>query len=121
MKLLILKRIRYIIPSLIIVGLFFYLSSYSVSAEQEEKMIFNTYAEKYDMKPVVFTHGLHVKRTKCEACHEAIFIKKRGANDINMNKNSKGQYCGKCHNGKDAYPLLKCERCHSGETTIKKK
>ncbi|MEK6656928.1 MAG: c(7)-type cytochrome triheme domain-containing protein [Nitrospirota bacterium] len=93
----------------------------SSASALEEKMLFNKYAEKFDMKPVVFTHGLHIKRNKCEICHDAIFIKKKGANDINMNKNSKGQYCGKCHNGRDAYPLLKCERCHSGETTIKKK
>ncbi len=111
---------RFLISSLIVVGLIFYLSPYSVRAQQDDKMIFNNYAEKYDMKPVVFTHGLHIKRNKCEVCHDAIFIKKKGANDINMAKNSKGQYCGKCHNGKDAYPLLKCERCHSGETTIKK-
>ncbi|MBI3354705.1 MAG: hypothetical protein HY034_07450 [Nitrospirae bacterium] len=85
----------------------------------EEKMIFNRYAEKYDMKPVVFTHELHSKRNKCDVCHDAIFVKKKGVNDINMNKNSKGQYCGKCHDGKTAYPLLKCERCHSGEMTKK--
>ncbi|MEK6680172.1 MAG: c(7)-type cytochrome triheme domain-containing protein [Nitrospirota bacterium] len=109
------------IISLIIIGSLFYLSQHSVSAQEKEKIIFNKYAEKFDMKPVVFTHGLHIKRNKCEICHDAIFIKKNGANDINMAKNSKGQYCGKCHNGKDAYPLLKCERCHSGETTIKKK
>lgn len=115
---------RFHMPFIIAVGLIFYLSPCSAGAQQEqqeEKIIFNKYAEKYDMKPVVFTHGLHIKRNKCEICHDAIFIKKKGANDINMNKNSKGQYCGKCHNGRDAYPLLKCERCHSGETTIKKK
>jgi len=108
-------------PFIIVIGLLFYLLPYSVRAQEDDKIIFNNYAEKYDMKPVVFTHGLHIKRNKCEVCHDAIFIKKKGANDINMNKNSKGQYCGKCHNGRDAYPLLKCERCHSGEMTIKKK
>lgn len=111
---------RFLMSFIIIIGSFFYLSPYSAGVQQEEKMIFNKYAEKFDMKPVVFTHGLHIKRNKCEVCHDAIFINKKGANDINMAKNSKGQYCGKCHNGKDAYPLLKCERCHSGETTIKK-
>lgn len=95
-----------------------YLPINSASA-LEEKMIFNKYAEKYDMRPVVFTHALHEKRNKCDVCHDSVFVKKRGANDINMSKNSKGQYCGKCHDGKIAYPLLRCERCHSGEMTKK--
>ncbi|MBI5182466.1 MAG: hypothetical protein HZA06_06110 [Nitrospirae bacterium] len=107
------------IISIVIITLILCLQGSSLLA-LEEKMIFNKYAEKYDMKPVVFTHDLHGKRNKCDVCHDSIFIKKRGTNDINMNKNSKGQYCGKCHDGKTAYPLLKCERCHSGEMTIKK-
>ena len=109
---------RFLIAFIVTIFTALYLPLNSVSA-LEEKMVFNRYAEKYDMKPVVFTHGLHSKRNKCEECHDAIFVKKKGGNDINMSKNSKGLYCGKCHDGKTAYPLLKCERCHSGETTKK--
>ncbi len=101
------------------IAIFILISPLNSASALEEKMVFDKYAEKYDMKPVVFTHALHEKRNKCEECHDSIFIKKRGANDINMNKNSKGQYCGKCHDGKKAYPLLQCDKCHSGATTKK--
>jgi len=64
--------------------------------------------------PVDFPHTKHEKRYKCSACHPKIFKKKRGANDINMQKNISGKFCGSpnCHNSPKAFPLYECNRCH---------
>ena len=68
---------------------------------------------KASVKPVVFPHWFHRIRFKCKVCHEDIFIIKKGANDINMSKIMRGEYCGKCHNGLIAWEPLYCDRCHS--------
>ncbi len=69
--------------------------------------------KKAGVNPVVFPHWFHRIRFKCKVCHEDIFIIKKGANDINMSKIMRGQYCGKCHNGLIAWEPLYCDRCHS--------
>jgi c(7)-type cytochrome triheme protein len=69
--------------------------------------------KKASVKPVVFPHWFHRIRFKCKVCHEDIFIIKKGANDINMSKIMRGEYCGKCHNGLIAWEPLYCDRCHS--------
>jgi c(7)-type cytochrome triheme protein len=69
--------------------------------------------KKANVKPVMFPHWFHRIRFKCKVCHEDIFIIKKGANDINMSKIMKGEYCGKCHNGLIAWEPLYCDRCHS--------
>ena len=68
---------------------------------------------KAGVKPVMFPHWFHRIRFKCKVCHEDIFIIKKGANDINMSKIMRGEYCGKCHNGLIAWEPLYCDRCHS--------
>ena len=75
--------------------------------------------KKAGVGPVVFTHLKHQQRSKCSVCHTAIFIDKRGANDISMKKNMEGQYCGAadCHNSANAFTLDNCAACH---TNIKK-
>lgn len=60
---------------------------------------------------VIFPHDIHTYWLNCETCHDQIFIKKRGANNITMFKNKSGKYCGRCH-GKVAFPFETCERCH---------
>ena len=71
--------------------------------------------KKANVKPVLFPHWFHRIRFKCKVCHEDIFILKAGANDINMSKIMRGQFCGKCHNGMTAWEPLYCDRCHSYE------
>ncbi len=71
--------------------------------------------KKANVKPVVFPHWFHRIRFKCKVCHEDIFIIKKGANDINMSKIMRGEFCGKCHNGMTAWEPLYCDRCHSYE------
>jgi c(7)-type cytochrome triheme protein len=71
--------------------------------------------KKANVKPVLFPHWFHRIRFKCKVCHEDIFILKAGANDIDMSKIMRGQFCGKCHNGMTAWEPLYCDRCHSYE------
>lgn len=64
--------------------------------------------------PVVFPHWRHRINFRCSVCHEQIFEMKRGANAITMEKMNKGEFCGKCHNGKVAFNVefQNCARCH---------
>jgi c(7)-type cytochrome triheme protein len=78
----------------------------------------NHYAEKAGMPPVIFPHWFHRIRFKCKVCHPNIFEMKQGSNDITMVKIVKGDFCGKCHNGKIAWPPIYCDRCHSGKSDI---
>jgi c(7)-type cytochrome triheme protein len=78
----------------------------------------NRYAEEAGVPPVVFPHWFHRIRFKCKVCHSDIFEMRAGANDITMIKIIKGQYCGKCHNGKVAWAPLYCDRCHSGQSEV---
>lgn len=61
---------------------------------------------------VKFPHNAHTQWLTCSNCHPAIFIQKKGANDISMDGVLAGEYCGKCHD-KVAFALWTCERCHS--------
>lgn len=79
-------------------------------------IIMNREAEKAEMPPVVFPHWFHRIRFKCKVCHDDIFVMKAGANEVTMIKIIKGEYCGKCHNGRIAWAPLYCERCHSGKS-----
>ncbi len=110
----------FIIVLAIVVGisLFSILNLKSTQAEYGD-LTLNRYAEKSGMPPVVFPHWFHRIRFKCKVCHEKIFIMRQGANDINMAKIIKGQYCGKCHNGRIAWAPIYCSRCHSGKSKIK--
>ena len=79
-------------------------------------IIMNREAEKAEMPPVVFPHWFHRIRFKCKVCHEDIFVMKAGANEVTMIKIIKGEFCGKCHNGRIAWAPLYCDRCHSGKS-----
>ncbi len=76
--------------------------------------------QKAGVKPVAFPHWFHRIRFKCKVCHPDIFILKKGANDINMQKIVNGEFCGKCHNGQIAWEPLYCNRCHSYEEAPQK-
>lgn len=67
--------------------------------------------------PVVFSHEKHVseKGLKCTGCHYQIFQMSKGSNKIDMSKITKGDFCGKCHNGQKAFDAKdekNCVRCH---------
>jgi len=79
-------------------------------------IVMNLEAEKAEMPPVVFPHWFHRIRFKCKVCHEDIFQMRAGGDHVTMIEIIKGNYCGKCHNGRIAWAPLYCDRCHSGKS-----
>ncbi len=66
-------------------------------------------------KPVIFSHWEHRLRYTCRVCHFELEINfKAGSTGITMEDNVEGKYCGACHNGKTAFGIEKCSRCHNG-------
>lgn len=109
------------VVSLLFVSAFSFLLSLFPSRDARAEygdITMNRYAEKAGMPPVVFPHWFHRIRFKCKVCHPAIFEMRAGSNDVNMIKIIKGEFCGKCHNGRIAWPPLYCDRCHSGKSEI---
>ena len=67
---------------------------------------------KGTMPDVVYPHKQHTEWLDCSNCHPAIFIPKKGANEISMASIMLGEKCGVCH-GKVAFPIGECRKCHS--------
>lgn len=67
---------------------------------------------KGSMPDVVYPHKQHTEWLDCSNCHPAIFIPKKGANQISMASILLGEKCGVCH-GKVAFPIAECRKCHS--------
>ncbi len=66
---------------------------------------------------VLFQHEYHVKLKgmRCNSCHYKPFQMSTGSYKMKMETLTKGQFCGLCHNGKDAFDLVSeknCKRCH---------
>lgn len=112
---------KYMIPTMAAVAVLMALALFLSVKETEAfygDIVLNNKAEAGGMNPVVFPHWWHRVRFKCKVCHEQIFIMKKGANDITMDKIFAGEYCGKCHNGTIAWePSAACMTCHSGTPT----
>lgn len=67
----------------------------------------------YGSMPIVrFPHKAHTLWLDCKNCHEHIFKSKTGTSGISMLNILDGEQCGLCH-GAVAFPLSKCDRCHS--------
>lgn len=66
------------------------------------------------MAPVSFNHEGHAKKRVCTDCHTKLFGMKKGSNGINMNGMYQGKFCGACHNGKTAFNVTDCAKCHKG-------
>jgi c(7)-type cytochrome triheme protein len=67
--------------------------------------------------PVTFSHEAHVKDKgiKCTGCHYAIFQMAQGSYKMDMSKMTKGDFCGKCHNGHKSFDVKvteNCAKCH---------
>jgi c(7)-type cytochrome triheme protein len=74
---------------------------------------------------VIFSHADHFRRegikNNCKTCHNAIYNLRKQAR-FTMADMEKGKSCGACHNGKRAFDLKECIRCHkASEVTIKVK
>ncbi len=67
--------------------------------------------------PVLFSHEKHVneKGLKCTGCHYQLFPMAKNSYKMDMSKISKGEFCGKCHNGEKAFDVkdtTQCAKCH---------
>jgi len=67
--------------------------------------------------PVIFSHEKHVVRQdlKCTNCHYGVFQMAQGSDKMQMDKITKGDFCGQCHNGQKAFDVgdkANCSRCH---------
>jgi c(7)-type cytochrome triheme protein len=67
--------------------------------------------------PVQFSHQKHVKEKgiKCTGCHYQIFQMSQGSYKMDMNKLTKGEFCGTCHNGQRSFDVKSpenCGKCH---------
>jgi c(7)-type cytochrome triheme protein len=69
---------------------------------------------KNDGGQVKFNHAYHLtKRYACADCHTKLFPFRKGVKHVNMTGMEKGESCGACHNGKDAFTVKEnCDRCH---------
>ncbi|MEW6334807.1 MAG: c(7)-type cytochrome triheme domain-containing protein [Thermodesulfobacteriota bacterium] len=70
-----------------------------------------------DVRQVVFSHESHMKMRgiKCASCHYRVFQMAHGSWKMKMEKMTKGDFCGKCHDGRIAFPVNDrefCSRCH---------
>ena len=63
------------------------------------------------LAPAYFPHWVHRIEYKCYACHDELFPMRRGSNPT-MAAMKRGESCGVCHNGKVAFDLDTCHRCH---------
>lgn len=69
----------------------------------------NTKAMPY----VKFPHSSHTMWLSCSNCHDEIFVRKAGANKMDMAKIFRGQFCGVCHDRIAFSMFFSCETCHS--------
>ncbi len=61
--------------------------------------------------PVAFSHKGHLRTMQCGSCHSRIF--KAGPNPrVTMAQMEKGKSCGACHDGKKAFGIGECTKCH---------
>lgn len=72
---------------------------------------------------VVFSHAGHINRKEmannCRACHDVLFDLRKKRH-YSMAEMEKGKSCGACHNGKKAFPLTGCARCHQTREIVYK-
>jgi c(7)-type cytochrome triheme protein len=63
------------------------------------------------LAPAYFPHWVHRIEYKCYVCHDDLFPMRRGANPT-MAAMAQRESCGTCHNGKVAFGVDTCHRCH---------
>ncbi len=65
-----------------------------------------------DFPPAIFAHWKHRIRYVCADCHPAPFATQKGSATITMRAIQQGEYCGECHDGRQAFGVIQCTRCH---------
>jgi c(7)-type cytochrome triheme protein len=66
---------------------------------------------------VFFSHEDHLKaeKLKCASCHYRFFQMAHGSWKMDMEKITKGGFCGECHDGRISFGVKdreNCSRCH---------
>ncbi|MDD5284403.1 MAG: cytochrome c3 family protein [Desulfuromonadaceae bacterium] len=62
-----------------------------------------------------FSHSFHLQAYKCSDCHTKTFPYRALVGKATMEDMYKGNSCGSCHNGKDAFAATgDCGKCHKG-------
>jgi c(7)-type cytochrome triheme protein len=61
---------------------------------------------------VKFSHEVHTSAYKCGECHPGNYKPGKGNPVVTMAAMEKGKSCGACHNGKDAFAVKECAKCH---------
>ena len=104
---------------------------------QYGRVIIRNFSEQAGLGAVRFDHWLHRARYTCRLCHVDIgFAMEANATKIKADMNTKGFYCGSCHNGTRVYESRKifaacsasatpgqdtgCSRCHSVGKKVRK-
>lgn len=62
--------------------------------------------------PARFAHWVHRVRYRCMTCHPGLFAAQAGADTLTMDEMGRGRACGVCHDGRNAFGLFECRRCH---------
>jgi c(7)-type cytochrome triheme protein len=67
-----------------------------------------------DAEKAVFSHEAHVVRGKlgCKECHPRLYLDVAKSKRATMKQMEKGKSCGACHEGKRAFGLDACTKCH---------
>ena len=60
---------------------------------------------------IIFSHKMHAGKLKCGECHNKVFAPGRNK-PVGMAAMDKGKSCGACHNGKAAFSVKDCSKCH---------
>ena len=81
-------------------------------------ILINRLSQKGKAKAVYFSHWSHRLKYACSVCHlELEFAFATNETLITEDANKSGEYCGACHDGKQAFGHTKenCDKCHLGE------
>ena len=63
--------------------------------------------------PVDFNHSFHGMAFSCDSCHDDPWTMKAYDTPMTMSQMYRGEFCGSCHNGQDAFAATSCNRCHN--------
>lgn len=61
---------------------------------------------------VAFSHTIHRTKYTCAQCHSSIAGAGVASKRFTMSDMEKGKSCGTCHNGKIAFSVTACSKCH---------
>jgi len=114
---------RKLVPALLLVlgcawtALAYYRLPRLPSADRYGDIVMDRVASTHGAKAVVFSHWSHRTRYSCRVCHyELNFELAAGLTEITEEENRDGEFCGVCHDGKQAFGHTEenCGKCHTG-------